>query len=41
VLRKLYPDRPIRAAVIWTETPEIMEIPATRLDAATTAQGIP
>jgi ATP-dependent helicase/nuclease subunit A len=41
VLRKLYPDRPVRAALIWTEIPEIMEIPAARLDAATTVQGIP
>ena len=41
VLRKLYPDRPVRAALIWTEIPEIMEIPGPRLDAATTVQGIP
>jgi ATP-dependent helicase/nuclease subunit A len=40
VLAKLYPDRPIRAALIWTETPEIMEIPAARLDAALTTQGL-
>jgi hypothetical protein len=32
---------PFRAALIWTEIPEIMEIPAARLDAATTVQGIP
>jgi ATP-dependent helicase/nuclease subunit A len=41
VLRKLYPDRPIRAALIWTEIPEIMEIPGPALDAAATVQGIP
>jgi ATP-dependent helicase/nuclease subunit A len=41
VLRKLYPDRPIRAALIWTEIPEIMEIPGDRLDAAATLEGIP
>ena len=35
------PDRPIRAALIWTETPEIMEIPAPALDAAATRPGIP
>jgi ATP-dependent helicase/nuclease subunit A len=34
VLGKLYPDRPIRAALLWTETPEIMEISAPALDAA-------
>ena len=33
VLGKLYPDRPIRAALLWTETPEMMEIPAPALDA--------
>ena len=33
VLGKLYPDRPIRAALLWTETPEIMEISAPALDA--------
>jgi ATP-dependent helicase/nuclease subunit A len=40
VLGMLYPDRPIRAALIWTETPEIMEIPANKLDAALTVQGL-
>jgi len=34
VLARLYPDRPIRAALIWTEAPEIMEIPSSALDAA-------
>jgi ATP-dependent helicase/nuclease subunit A len=33
VLRKLYPQQPIRAALLWTETPEMMEIPAPALDA--------
>ncbi|MEA2836137.1 MAG: ATP-dependent helicase/nuclease subunit, partial [Bradyrhizobium sp.] len=33
VLRKLYPQRLIRAALLWTETPEMMEIPAPALDA--------
>jgi ATP-dependent helicase/nuclease subunit A len=33
VLAKLY-DRPVRAALIWTETPDLMEIPAAALDAA-------
>jgi ATP-dependent helicase/nuclease subunit A len=41
VLRKLYPDRPVRAALIWTETPEIMEIPAARLDAAAAMAAMP
>ena len=33
VLAKLYPQRPIRAALLWTETPEMMEIPTPALDA--------
>ena len=33
VLARLYPDLPIRAALLWTETPEMMEIPASALDA--------
>ena len=28
VLRRLYPGRPVRAALLWTETPELMEIPS-------------
>lgn len=34
VLGKLYPDRPVRAALVWTETPELLEIPAEALDSA-------
>ncbi|WP_441244329.1 double-strand break repair helicase AddA [Tardiphaga sp. 768_D3_N2_1] len=33
VLAKLYPDRPIRAALLWTETIEMMEISGAALDA--------
>jgi ATP-dependent helicase/nuclease subunit A len=33
ILRKLYPELPIRAALLWTETPELMEISAPALDA--------
>jgi ATP-dependent helicase/nuclease subunit A len=33
VLAKLYPDRPIRAALFWTETLEMMEISGAALDA--------
>ena len=32
---KLYPERPVRAALLWTETPELMEISAPALDART------
>jgi ATP-dependent helicase/nuclease subunit A len=34
VLQKLYPQLPVRAALLWTETPELMEILAPALDAA-------
>jgi ATP-dependent helicase/nuclease subunit A len=32
VLGKLYPERAIRAALLWTETPELMEISVSALD---------
>jgi ATP-dependent helicase/nuclease subunit A len=34
VLQKLYPDKPVRAALIWTEVPDLMELSAAVLDAA-------
>ena len=34
VLMKLYPDRPVRAALIWTEVPDLMELSSPVLDAA-------
>jgi ATP-dependent helicase/nuclease subunit A len=33
ILAKLYPQLPVRAALLWTETPELMEISAPALDA--------
>jgi ATP-dependent helicase/nuclease subunit A len=33
ILRKLYPARAVRAALLWTETPELMEILSPALDA--------
>ena len=32
VLRKLYPERVVRAALLWTETTEMMEISVPTLD---------
>jgi ATP-dependent helicase/nuclease subunit A len=32
LLQRLYPARAVRAALVWTETPEIMEFPAAVLD---------
>jgi ATP-dependent helicase/nuclease subunit A len=33
VLAKLYPQRPLRAALIWTEAPDLMELSGEALDA--------
>ena len=33
ILEKIYPQLPVRAALLWTETPELMEISAPALDA--------
>jgi len=32
VLGKVYADRPVRAALVWTAVPELMELPAEILD---------
>jgi ATP-dependent helicase/nuclease subunit A len=37
VLQKLYPGRPVRCALVWTEVPELMELSAETLDAALAA----
>jgi ATP-dependent helicase/nuclease subunit A len=34
VLTQLYADLPVRAALLWTDTPALMEIPADALDSA-------
>jgi ATP-dependent helicase/nuclease subunit A len=34
VLRQLYAEKPVRAALLWTDVPDLMEIPAAALDAA-------
>jgi ATP-dependent helicase/nuclease subunit A len=34
VLKRLYPGRAVRAALLWTETPELMEIPPQTLEEA-------
>ncbi len=34
VLRQLYPGNAVRAALLWTDVPDLMEIPAATLDAA-------
>ncbi|MGE3897029.1 MAG: double-strand break repair helicase AddA [Variibacter sp.] len=40
VLRQIYPGRAIRAALLWTERPLLMELPAAALDAALARLGI-
>jgi ATP-dependent helicase/nuclease subunit A len=37
VLAQLYPNRPVRAALVWTDSLNLMEIPADALDAAVDA----
>jgi ATP-dependent helicase/nuclease subunit A len=37
VLRQLYGDREVRAALVWTEAPALIELPADALDAALAA----
>jgi ATP-dependent helicase/nuclease subunit A len=32
VLAQLYPDKDIRAALLWTDVPDLMEIPASAMD---------
>jgi ATP-dependent helicase/nuclease subunit A len=34
LLRKLYPDRPVRVALVWTEVPDLMELSEEVLDQA-------
>jgi len=34
VLRRLYPSRPVEAAILWTDRPSLMEIPSVLLDLA-------
>lgn len=34
VLKRLYPDRPVEAALVWTDGPKLMPIPETLLAAA-------
>jgi ATP-dependent helicase/nuclease subunit A len=41
VLMRLYPDRPVRAALLWTDIPELMEIPAEALNSALQASLTP
>ena len=34
VLRRLYPDRPVEAALVWTDGPRLMPVPQTLMDTA-------
>lgn len=34
ILQAIYPNKPVEAAILWTERPALMEIPSDRLDAA-------
>ena len=37
VLAKLYPDRTIRGALLWTETARMVEVPSATLDSGLAA----
>ena len=37
VLRRLYPDRPVEAALVWTDGPRLMAVPAAMMDDALAA----
>jgi len=37
VLRRLYPDKTVRAAIVWTEAPDLMELSTEVLDEALSA----
>jgi len=37
VLAQLYPDRPVRAALIWTDVPDLMEVSAEAMEQALAA----
>jgi ATP-dependent helicase/nuclease subunit A len=41
VLAQLYPGKTIRTALIWTEIPDLMEIPGAALDAALARLAVP
>ena len=32
LLRDIHPDREVRCALLWTETPELMDLPADLLE---------
>ena len=34
VLKRLYPDRPVEAALVWTDGPDLMAVPQALMDAA-------
>jgi ATP-dependent helicase/nuclease subunit A len=34
VLQELYPGRPVRAVLVWTDIPDLMELSADALDQA-------
>jgi ATP-dependent helicase/nuclease subunit A len=41
VLSELYPAKPVRAALVWTDVPDLMELSAAALDAALAAVSVP
>jgi ATP-dependent helicase/nuclease subunit A len=41
VLGLVYPDRPVRTVLVWTDVPDLMEISAESLDRSLDALGGP
>ena len=41
ILRRLYPDRPVHAVLVWTANLDAMEVPAAMLDASLAAVTAP
>jgi ATP-dependent helicase/nuclease subunit A len=39
LLAGIYPDRPVRGFLLWTDGPRLMEMPAALLDAALNPAG--
>jgi ATP-dependent helicase/nuclease subunit A len=34
ILGRLYPDRPVEAALVWTDGPQLMAVPRAMMEAA-------
>jgi ATP-dependent helicase/nuclease subunit A len=37
ILARLYPDRPVEAALVWTDGPQLMAVPPAMMEAVLAA----